>query len=340
MAIDESEKDIKEEKLNNIYLLHGTETYLLENTIKKIKKIFGEIVQGINYIMIDENSLNTLISELETPSFGFEKKLIIVRNSGLFKKEGKKKNLFLEELIKKISNYIYENELKIKENNILIFIEYEIEKNELYKTIDKKGEIFYFEQEKMPQLIKRIKGICSAYKVTIDDLTARYFIECCGTNMQDLVNEIRKLIEYTGENGIIKKEDIDILSIKNLESIIFDLTDNLGNKNVKKSLEVFKNLIYAKESAQKILFSLYNHFKKIYIVKLSQKYKKNLDETLNLKPNQMFLKNKFVNQAKFFDENELRKILDELILLDSNYKIGLIDLEIGLESILCRYCSK
>ena len=156
MAIDKLEKDIKEEKLNNIYLLHGTETYLLENTIKKIKKIFGEIVQGINYIMIDENNLNTLISELETPSFGFEKKLIIVRNSGLFKKEGKKKNLFLEELIKKISNYIYENELKIKENNILIFIEYEIEKNELYKIIDKKGEIFYFEQEKMPQLKGKI----------------------------------------------------------------------------------------------------------------------------------------------------------------------------------------
>ncbi len=340
MAIDKLEKDIKDKNLNNIYILHGTETYLLENTIKKIKKIFGEIVQGINYIMIDENNLNTLISELETPSFGFEKKLIIVKNSGLFRKEGKKKNLLVEELIKKISKYVYENELKIKENNILIFIEHEIEKNELYKMIEKKGEIFYFEQEKMPQLIKRVKGICAAYKVTIDESTARYFIECCGTNMQDLVNEIRKLIEYTGENGIIKKEDIDILSVKNLESIIFDLTDSLGNKNVKKSIEVFKNLIYAKESAQKILFSLYNHFKKLYIVKLSQKYKKNLDETLNLKSNQSFLKNKFVNQAKFFNENELRKILDELINLDSNYKIGLIDLEIGLESILCRYCSK
>ena len=32
--------------------------------------------------------------------------------------------------------------------------------------------------------------------------------------MQDLINEIRKLIEYAGENGTIKKEDIDKLSIK------------------------------------------------------------------------------------------------------------------------------
>ena len=38
-------------------------------------------------------------------------------------------------------------------------------------------------------------------------------------------------------------------------------------------------------------------------------------------------------------KKELRKILDELINLDANYKSGLIDLNIGLETILCRYCS-
>ena len=33
--------------------------------------------------------------------------------------------------------------------------------------------------------------------------------------MQDLINEIRKLIEYEGENGTISNEDIDKLAIKN-----------------------------------------------------------------------------------------------------------------------------
>lgn len=61
---------------------------------------------------------------------------------------------------------------------------------------------------------------------------------------------------------------------------------------------------------------------------------------MNLKPNQIFLVSKYKTQAKYFEQDELRKILDELINLDSNYKIGLIDLEIGLEAILCRYCSK
>lgn len=340
MAIDKLEKDLKVGKLNNIYLLYGTETYLLESMLKKIKKIFGQAIEGINYIKIDETSVNQLISEIETPAFGFEKKLVIAKNTGLFKKEGKKKNIILEENIKKISKYINENTNNIKDNVILIFIEQEADKNELYKSVEKNGEIYNFEPEKLPQLIKRIMGICTAYKVNIDEYTTKYFIECCGTNMQDLVNEIRKLIEYVGENGTIQKQDIDLLSIKQLESVIFDLTDNLGSKNVIKAVEVLKNLIYSKEPIQKILITLYNHFKKLYIVKLSEKYNKNLAESLNLKPNQMFLTTKYKNQSKYFTENELRIILNELINLDANYKIGLIDLEIGLESILCRYCSK
>lgn len=340
MAIDKLENDLKTGKLNSIYLLYGAETYLLETTLKKIKKIFGKTIEGINYIKIDETNSNELIADLETPAFGFEKKLVIAKNTGLLKKEGKKKNIILEENIKKVSKYINENADDLKDNVILIFIEQEVDKNELYKVLEKNGEVYNFELEKLPQLIKRIKGICGAYKVNIDDNTAKYFIECCGTSMQDLVNEIRKLIEYVGENGTIKKQDIDLLSIKQLESVIFDLTDNLGNKNVIKALEVLKNLIYSKEPIQKILITLYNHFKKLYIVKLSEKYNKNLAESLNLKPNQMFLTTKYKNQSKYFSEQELRTILNELINLDTNYKSGLIDLEIGLESILCRYCSK
>lgn len=54
----------------------------------------------------------------------------------------------------------------------------------------------------------------------------------------------------------------------------------------------------------------------------------------------MFLVTKYKTQAKYFEEKDLRKVLGEIIDLDANYKIGLIDLEVGLEAILCRYCSK
>ena len=142
-----------------------------------------------------------------------------------------------------------------------------------------------------------------------------------------------------GENGTITKNNVEALAIKSLDSNIFDLTDNLGKKNIQKALEILNELLYLKEPIQKILITMYNHFKKLYIVKLSEKYKKDLAVAMNLKPNQVFLLNKYKTQAKYFSEEEIRNILDEMINLDTNYKNGLIDINIGVEAILCRYCS-
>ena len=339
LTVENLEKDLKQGNLNSIYLLYGEETFLLESCLKKIKNNFGERKEGINEIKLDDTNVNSIISDMETPAFGYEKKIIIVHNSGLFKKEGKRKTGVNTKLIENVARYINENIETIKEAVVLVFVEKEIEKNELYKEVEKSGIVCEFQELKPIQLIARIKAICKAYKVNIDDNTAKYFIECAGTNMQDLINEIRKLIEYGGENSEITKKEIDLLCIKQLDSVIFDLTDNIGKKNVTKALQVLNDLLYQKEPIQKILITLYNHFKKLYITKLAIRENKNIAESLKLKPNQIFLVNKYKMQANYFGEKELRTIIEELINLDYNYKTGLIDLNIGLESILCRYCS-
>ncbi len=317
LTIENLEKELKNEKLQSLYLLYGEEVFLLETCLKKIKNLFGETIKGINFVTIDENNSNELIANIETPSFGYEKKLIIARNTGLFKKEGKRKNAEITTLKEKINTYLKENIDIVKASVVLVFVEEEADnKQELYTTIDKLGMVCKFDYQKPIQIGKRMKAICQAYKVEIEDSTMQYFMECCGTNMQDLINEIRKLIEYVGEGGTIQKEDIDKLSVKKLESVIFDLTDSLGKKDIKKALQVLKNLIYAKEPIQKILITLYNHFKK-----LALKYNKDIITSLNLKPNQTFLVNKYKTQANYFKESELQNILQNLRDLDCNYKV-------------------
>ena len=340
LKIEELEKQINEQELKGIYLLYGEEMFLLQQQLNKIKKKFGEVVKGINYIAIDENNIQELIADIETPAFGYPNKLIIARNTGIFKREVKgRSGGASKELKNKINEYLKSNIDMINESVILVFVENEVEKNSIYNTIEKIGIVCNFEEQKPFQIIKRLKSICNSYKVNVDESTLQYLIESCGTNMQDLINEIRKLIEYAGENGKIQKQDIDKLCIKKIESIIFDLTDNLGQKKVKEALEVLYNLIASKEPIQKILITLYNHFKKLYFVKIAIANNKDVAQSLQLKPNQMFLVNKYKLQAKGFKTSELRKIIQELEDLDYHYKIGLIDLNVGLEAILCVYCS-
>ena len=339
LKIDELEKELKNGKLNSLYLLYGEERFLLESSLKKITNLFGETVKGINYITIDETNLEEIIANLETPSFGFDKKFVIAKNTGLFKKETKKKVKKDDENIKtKLLEFLSENYSFITETAVVVFVEEEVEKCDLMNFIDKNGITCNFEFQKPAQIQARIKQIANGYRVNIDVPTIRYFIECCGTNMQDLINEIRKLIEYVGANGTITKGDIDKLSIKKIESVIFDLTDSLGKKQTKQAIDVLRNLIISKEPVQKILITLYNHFKKLYLAKLAIQENKDIIYSLDLKPNQIFLVNKYKQQAGYFKSSEIRKILQELTDLDYKYKIGLIDLEIGFEAILCAYC--
>ena len=332
-----------------IYLFYGEETYLLETRVKKIKKEYQQLILGINFIQIDDTNVEELIADLETPAFGFDKKLIIAKNTGLFKKEkkttksdSKKKKVDDTKLPlnEKIAKYIQESSEELKDTVDLVFVEQEVDKNSLYQAIEKVGEVKEFALLKLPDLIVNIKKIAVAYKVNIDDATAKYLVECCGTSMQDLINELRKLIEYKGENSNITKQDIDLLCTKQIQAVIFDLTDNLGKKETSKALEVYNGLISNKEPIQKILITLYNHFKKLYIIKIAEKYNEDVATAMNLKPNQLFLVSKYKTQARYFETQELREVLEALIDLDANYKIGLISLEIGLEAILCRYCSK
>lgn len=340
MTVTELENSLKEQKIMPMYILYGKELYLLENCLKKIKKIFGNLIDGLNYIKIDNSNIDSLISEMQTPPFGYEKKLIIVRSTDLLQKQAKKKSQFINEKIERTTDFIEKNIEEIKLHNVVVFIEDDVEKNKLYKCIENIGVVCAFNQEKVSDLQKRIKFICNSYSVNIDNYTLNYFIESCGTNLQDLINEICKLIEYAGTGGTIKKEDIDVLSIKQFESVIFDLTDSLGQKNVQKSIQVFNNLIYEKEPAQKILITLYNHFKKLYITKLCEKYKLDIAENLKLKQNQMFLVSKYKKQAGYFSEFEIKNILAQFTKLDETYKSGVIDINVGLESVICGYCSK
>ena len=162
MTIENLEKELKNNQIRSLYLLYGEELFLLESCLKKIKKIFGECIKGINYINIDETNVKELLSDIETPAFGYDKKLIVVKNAQILKKEGKRKNEVIANLRNKINETIVQNIETIENSVILVFVEEEVdEKQDLFKTIDKYGIVCKFDFQKPFQLEKRLKAICN-----------------------------------------------------------------------------------------------------------------------------------------------------------------------------------
>ena len=175
MTYDLLERELNSGKINSLYLLYGNEKFLLENIIKKIKKNFGEILQGINYVIIDENLINDLIYNIESPAFGYDKKLILVKNSGLFKKDGRKKSG--TPIQETVSKYINENMDIINENATIIFYENDVDKNSVFEAINKNGIVCEINELNQMQLIKKLKQICNSYKVNVNENVLSYLIE-------------------------------------------------------------------------------------------------------------------------------------------------------------------
>ena len=320
-----------------IYLFYGEDNYTKEREVNKIKKDFGEMVDGINYLKLSDTTINELIPSIETPAFGYPKKLIIAKNTNLFRKskktddeENESSSKDNKELISFFENY------KPNDDVDLLFVEESVNKNKLYKTLEKIAEIKEFSLKKDSEVAKELIKIANMYKVKLDLTNSSYIVSNCGTDMQNLLNEIRKLIEYVGSGGTITKEVVDKLVIRKPEAVVFDLTDYLGTKNVKAAINCYRDLLSQNVADQIIIVMIYRHIRNLYIYKLSKP--EDVVKNLNLKPNQTFLPKIYARQAKLFTIEELKQILYELIYIDESSKNGNLDsISTGIESIMCRY---
>lgn len=79
------------------------------------------------------------MQELQMPCFGYDKKMIIVKNSGLFKKETKKRGSNTKETRDNLEKYLKENIEDIRERIVLVFIEENIEKLNITKALENTG---------------------------------------------------------------------------------------------------------------------------------------------------------------------------------------------------------
>ena len=316
--------------MENLYLITGDDLFEREKTVEKIKSAFGELVKGINFIVIDKDTINLLQGEVTTYPFGFDKKLIIVNiaNKNQDTDDGASKNdWFDDELMENILNSI--------DMNVTVFNGNFQARSKIYKFVSQNGKCIDCNKPKNKKDIAPwVVDLVRKEQKTISNENASYIVHTCGADKMMLYNEIQKLADFVGERKEITKKDIDEVGIRNLETIIFDLTDSLGARNVTNSIRVLEELLMQKEPIQKILIMIAKHFKSLLITKICMNENRDVANELNIKfP---FIVNKYKEQARRFTREELENVLLDISELDVNSKIGKIDLKTGLEITLVK----
>ena len=294
-----------------VYLIVG-ENSIINKEIKSIKE--KNSIDNNSFIKYDLeiDTTQIVIEELNTFNLFNDKKLVVVANT---------KNIEIELLEKYLNN---------PSDNILVLTEKEEldKRSKLSKLLEEKAKII---NTKNVDLNTYIKDELKDYD--IDKTLITLIKDKCNNNYHRITNEINKIKLYKEDNKKITKEDINVLIKKDLNINIYDLTNAINKKDIRKSLELFNDLLKNNEDEIKILGSLANNYRLLMNIKnLVTQYKdEEIIKKLKMHPYRLKM---LKEQSNNYTKEEISKIINKLQKIDINIKSGLIDKKDALEMFL------
>ena len=156
-------QDIEKNEIKQFYLLFGTEDYLKRQYRDKLAKAMVDTEDTMNYNYFEGNNfqLQAVLDIGETLPFFAEERVLVLENSGLFKKTP-------EEIEKRLEQF--------PDSTHVIFVEKEVDKrSRLYKWIGKHGYASEMNTPDEKMLITWVKGLCRAEGKQIEDSAIFYF---------------------------------------------------------------------------------------------------------------------------------------------------------------------
>ncbi|NTV90691.1 MAG: hypothetical protein HGA22_10110, partial [Clostridiales bacterium] len=268
MSLDLLKDDIKNNRIRKLYLFHGPEQYLSKHYLGVVEKaLIAEDLKVLNRVMLEGKAdQGVIINNCETMPVFSEKRIVIVKNSGLFKaskkqaaaldntagneettasegettgkaiETGSRKKAGAE---KKTDDSFPEYLAGLPEHVCLIFLENEIDKRlKIVDAIKKAGLVVEFAFQKPDELERWITRIFKASGKEISSDTAAVMINGCEPGMTEIMNEIEKLKSFIGEKTTVSISDIEKVCTKSIKGRVFDITDAIAVKNCTRALKL------------------------------------------------------------------------------------------------------
>ena len=315
---------IKEGKFSPVYLLYGQEDYLRLLYRDKLREAILPPEDTMNYSYFEgkDIDLGEVESIADTVPFFSEQRLILIENSGLFKKQ----NDFVDYL------------KTMPDTTKIIFVEAEVDKrNKLFKAVKKLGTVA--ELNGLPE--KDLKVWAAAYLKkngkNITEQNLLYFFQKVGVDMKSLENEMDKLIAYSMDETIITREMLDEVCVEQTEGKIFQMIDAIGMKDQDQALRLYYDLLEVREKPMSILFLIIRHFTILNQLKDLSRLGLAAGEVASKVGIPPFTVRKYQSQVKNFKGKEIIRNLERCAQVEQEIKTGLLLDQIGVELLIVEF---
>ncbi|MBZ4644691.1 MAG: polymerase subunit delta [Petroclostridium sp.] len=313
MSVDILKKQLKDGVFSNIYLFFGEEDFLKEYYYNQLKsKIVDKSFEDFNFCFYEGKNidLQQVQDGIESLPVMSEYKMVVIKDSGIFKSPKAQEKEFWETYLKDMPSYI-----------CLVFYEKEIDqRSKLFNLVKKQGLILDFKYQKTVDLVNWVNRVITSYKKKIEKEDIYYLLEHCDVGMTSIKNEIDKLVHYCGNRETIRRQDIEAVCTKSVESKVFNMIDAIMDNNTQLAFELLNDMITLKEPAVKIISLLSKHFYDILKVKLLLKEGATAESIANRVHIPHFAVKKYIKHAQNFSVQYLHSMIQECLKADSDIK--------------------
>ena len=318
-------EDLKTGRFKSLYLLYGEEAYSKRVYLKRLMDALSSEAGDMNRTVYSETRLNEeeIIGLGETLPFFSERRVILLDGTSLFK--GKYDRL--ADYFGKLPEYL----------TFVICEETADKRSKLYKAIAKNGLAIDFLTPTEKGLEKWVAGALASDGKRIRQNTCVYFLSKAGSDLNYIRNELDKLVAYTGGRVEVTPEDIDAVCSPVIEDRIFEMLAAAAEKNRKKALSIYRDLLILKESPMKILSLLARQYDQLLRIRemLSEGMgPKRIAEELKMNP---YVVGKLVPTANRYSIGQLREAVEDMVGAEEAVKTGKLDERISVELMLVKY---
>ena len=311
MEVKDLDKQIQTKTVGSLYFFYGEEQFLMENKIRAIKKaLLDADFEDLNFVCLDDKKLSiaALRDELMAVPVMSDRRIVVVKNSGIFNNAKLNDYKTVCELIEDLPEYL-----------CVIFCEREFDKKKEknIETIRKNGQAIKFDLLSPVQLERWLDKMFADKGKSILPRDIGMMIKLCGQSMALLYNEANKLISFVGEREKITAEDVKMVVSKSTETRIFDVIDSIAAGRSQGVFDELGELKAQGENPSTILSLLNGRISEILMVKQLNYDKLSTDKiaTYFVPKRPDFVVKKLLDYAKAFDE----KYLVEMTLLGPEY---------------------
>lgn len=297
--------------MKNFYLLYSSDGAILNKEINDLEKKLDVSDNDIIYYNIDD--VDGIVNEASTIGMFSLNKFIIINMDSYFKDKKDIPNINL------LENYFD----SYNSNSYLVFVcnsDSIDSRKKIVNLIKKYGIVKKLEANDIylnDYVNNYLKD--NGYKINNGDVV--YFINRVGSNINNVTNELDKLMLYKINDKIINRNDIDLLTVENIDDSIYDLVNCILKNDNEKAIKLYNNFINNGMDVNQIVAIIAAQIRLLYQVKRLYNSGKSNDEIAKILEFKSVYRVKYLlSDSYYYSESDLVKYLSKLADIDNAIK--------------------